>query len=79
MSPIETMQHDVEWNAGELGCGDLVLELRIRMRASPGKLFKVIALDPGAPADIPAWCRMTHNRLLAQDAQARTYWIRAKD
>ena len=73
------MQHDVEWNAGQLGCGDLVLELRIRMRAAPGKLFKVIALDAGAPADIPAWCKMTHNPLLAHDADERAYWIRAKD
>jgi tRNA 2-thiouridine synthesizing protein A len=79
VSPVEKMQHDVEWHAGQLGCGDLVLELRIRMRAAPGKLFKVIALDAGAPADIPAWCKMTHNRLLAHDADERAYWIRAKD
>ena len=25
------MNHDFEWNAGELGCGDLVLELRQRV------------------------------------------------
>ena len=47
---------DQEWNAGELGCGDLVLELRRRLREAPGQMFKVIALDLGAPEDIPAWC-----------------------
>lgn len=70
--------HDVEWDAGELGCGELVLELRTRMRLAPGQVFRVTALDAGAPADIPAWCGMTHNPLLAHDPQARMFWIRAK-
>lgn len=73
-----THAHDVEWNAGELGCGELVLELRMRMRQAPGKVFLVTALDAGAPADIPAWCGMTHNVLLAHDPQTRQFWIRAK-
>jgi tRNA 2-thiouridine synthesizing protein A len=72
------MNFDQEWNAGDLGCGDLVLELRQRLRAAPGSIFKIIALDPGAPADIPAWCRMTSNELVSQDLAARTYFIRAK-
>ena len=42
---MTTMNHDLEWNAGELGCGELVLELRMRMRQAPGKVFKLIALD----------------------------------
>ncbi len=73
------MNHDIEWQAGDLGCGDLVLELRSRVRAAPGKVFKVTALDPGAPADIPAWCGMTGHQLLAHDAASKTFWIRAKD
>jgi tRNA 2-thiouridine synthesizing protein A len=72
------MNFDHEWNAGDLGCGDLVLELRQRLRASPGSLFKIVALDPGAPADIPAWCRMTNNELVFEDPAARAYFIRAK-
>jgi len=70
--------HDQEWNAGDLACGELVLELRRRVRAAPGQVFKIIALDPGAPADLPAWCAMTGHQLIAQDLDARTYWIRAK-
>ena len=72
------MQHDLEWNAGEMSCGDLVLELRRRVREAPGRVIKVIALDAGAPADLPAWCRMTGHALLAHDAQLKAYWIRAK-
>ena len=77
-SLVTKIDHDFEWNAGELGCGELVLELRQRMRLAPGKVFKVTALDAGAPADIPAWCRMTGNGLLAHDPKLKLFWIRAK-
>ncbi len=61
------MTPDVEWNAGDLGCGDLVLQLMLRMKAmAPGEVLRLVALDPGAPADIPAWCRMTGHTLLEQ-------------
>ena len=70
--------HDIEWNAGDLSCGDLVLELRQRVRSQPGQLFKIIALDAGAPADLPAWCSMTGNTLVRQAPAEHTYWIRAK-
>lgn len=73
------MHHDHEWHAGDLGCGDLVLELRMRCKRAPGEIIKVIALDPGAPADIPAWCRMTGNELISQNLAAKTYWVRAKE
>lgn len=72
------MNHDIEWNAGDLGCGDLVIELRLRCREAPGRLIKVVATDPGAPADIPAWCGMTGHALVAHDPAAQAFWIRAK-
>ncbi len=54
------------WDAGDMGCGDLVLALRIRLnKISAGGVIKVIATDPAAPEDLPAWCRMTGNRLVA--------------
>jgi len=69
---------DLIWDAGDLGCGDLVLLLRGKLRAMlPGKLLKVTTLDPGAPEDIPAWCKMTGNRLASQ--QHPLYFIRNKD
>jgi tRNA 2-thiouridine synthesizing protein A len=69
---------DAEWNAGDLGCGDLVLELRTRMGdLSSGQVLRLVALDPGAPADIPAWCRMTGHTLLL--SQQPVYFIRRKE
>ena len=69
---------DQEWDAGELGCGELVLELRWRMgRMRPGEIIKVIALDPGAPADIPAWCRLTGHTLVS--GEHPVYLIRQKE
>ena len=65
----------LEWNAGELGCGELVLELRLRLEAmAPGQVLKLTALDPGAPADLPAWCRMTGHTLV--NRQHPVYLIR---
>ena len=34
---------------------------------------------PGAPADLPAWCRMTGHALLLHDEQQHAFWIQAKD
>ena len=57
---------DAEWDAGDMACGDLVWELRARLRRmAPGAVLRVIARDPGAPEDLPAWCRMTGHHLRA--------------
>lgn len=54
-----------EWDAGGMGCGELILELKLRLTPlPPGAVFKLIASDPGVPEDLPAWCRMTGHRLL---------------
>jgi tRNA 2-thiouridine synthesizing protein A len=69
---------DAEWDAGDMGCGDLVLELRARVEALvPGRVLRLTARDPGAPADIPAWCRMTGHVLVS--AQHPIYLIRRKE
>jgi tRNA 2-thiouridine synthesizing protein A len=69
---------DAQWDAGDLGCGDLVLELRLRMEAlRPGQLLQLTATDPGARADIPAWCRMTGHTLIVE--QHPVYQIRRKE
>lgn len=66
------------WDAGDLGCGELVLELRLRLQALPsGEMFKLCARDPGAPEDLPAWCRLTGHRLVR--AEPPNYWIKRKD
>jgi tRNA 2-thiouridine synthesizing protein A len=59
---------DGEWDAGDMGCGELVMHLRRRLQAmQPGQLFKLIARDPGAREDLPAWCRLTGHRLVYAD------------
>ena len=56
---------DAEWDAGDMGCGDLVLALRGRLNTlPPGAVLKVSARDPAAPLDLPAWCRLTGHRLV---------------
>lgn len=69
---------DAEWDAGDMGCGDLVLELRLRLqKMRAGKIMKLCARDPGAPEDLPAWCRLTGHILLR--AEHPTYWIKRKE
>ena len=69
---------DRVWDAGDLACGDLILQLRGRMEAmSPGQVLRLIALDSGAPEDLPAWCRLTGHTLLS--ATPPVYLIRRKE
>jgi tRNA 2-thiouridine synthesizing protein A len=69
---------DADWDAGELACGDLILQLRGRMEAMcPGQVLRLVALDAGAPEDLPAWCRLTGHTLLAADHPV--YLIRRKE
>lgn len=54
------------WDAGDLGCGDLVLELRSKMRElPPGAVLHLVATDPAAPVDLPAWCGLVGHTLLS--------------
>ena len=71
-------EHHGEWDAGDLGCGDLLLPLRGRMRQlNPGQILRLVARDPSAPEDIPAWCGVTGHRLI--QAEHPTYWICRRD
>jgi tRNA 2-thiouridine synthesizing protein A len=75
MSPIDV---DAVWDAGDMGCGELVLELRTRLaRMQPGQILELTARDSGAPADVPAWCRMTGHTLVSE--QHPVYQIRRKE
>lgn len=74
----DAVKADAEWDAGDLGCGELVLDLRKRLRAMPGRVLKLRALDPGAPEDLPAWCRLTNNELIRHDPDTGSFWIRSR-
>jgi len=76
--PDPTPAPDAEWDAGDMGCGELVLELRARLgRLRPGQVLRLTARDPGAPADIPAWCRLTGQILVGRHHPV--YLIRRKE
>ena len=61
---------------GEQGCGQLVMELMLAMRAlAPGQTLLVTAYDPAAAGDIGAWCRMTGNILLQIDPAGHLFLL----
>ncbi len=69
-------RYDQEWDAGDLGCGELVIELRFKLKAMrPGEVMRVHATDLGAVEDLPAWCRMTKDVLLHHDPRSKLYYI----
>lgn len=56
------------FDGGETGCGELLLDLLLFMKQQPNEsIVKVRALDPGAPLEIPAWCRLTKNELIESE------------
>jgi tRNA 2-thiouridine synthesizing protein A len=66
------------WEAGETGCGVLIVGLKREIhRIQAGELLRVTALDAGAAADIPAWCRLTGHTLAAADHP--TYVLKKRD
>lgn len=74
MSPTTADEH---WDAGEMGCGELILKLKVRVKKMPpAAVLRLTALDGGAREDIPAWCRLTGNPLLHE--QHPDYWIQRK-
>jgi tRNA 2-thiouridine synthesizing protein A len=69
---------EATWDAGDLACGDLLVRLRLRMDTlAPRQVLRLVARDPGAPADLPAWCRLTGHALLF--AEPPVYVIRRKE
>jgi tRNA 2-thiouridine synthesizing protein A len=53
------------WDAGDLGCGELIIELHKKMKKmQSGEIIEVIAQDKGAIEDLPAWSRMTGNKII---------------
>ena len=70
--------YDALLDVGETLCGDLALMLRVELRKlEAGQIVKVIARDPAAPQDLPAWCELTGNPML--HAEHPAYWIQRKE
>lgn len=68
---------DDEFDGGDETCGRVIVNLHLYIRdQEPGLRILVISRDPGAPVELPAWCRMTKNELT--DSQHPFYLITLK-
>jgi len=57
--------YDIEVILGELGCGDLIFEVRDQLDRFPtGTRVCFVTRDPGARLDLPAFCRQTGHDLV---------------
>jgi len=73
--PARGSQHLVD--GGDLACGELLMRLVGRMDALPaGDVVRLVATDPAAPLDIPAWCHLTGHAYLGpgQEADGRPHY-----
>lgn len=58
-------------DGGDLGCGELLLVLAARSRTlAPGSTVRLLATDPAAPIDLPAWCHLTGHSYLGRGLTA---------
>ncbi|KOF53357.1 MULTISPECIES: sulfurtransferase TusA family protein [unclassified Achromobacter] len=78
MPALTPNEGDDFWDAGHMGCGELILKLRKHLKKMPGKVMRVVAHDAGAIHDIPAFCRMTRNELERYEPETHTFWIRSR-
>ncbi|HYO20264.1 MAG TPA: sulfurtransferase TusA family protein [Dermatophilaceae bacterium] len=54
-------------DGGDRGCGELLLAVHATVKSLPeGTLVRILASDPAAPIDIPAWCYLTGHRYQGQ-------------
>ncbi|MFF8717437.1 sulfurtransferase TusA family protein [Streptomyces sp. NPDC015184] len=75
----ETPAPDITVDGTGLLCVTLLLRLRKEIDgARPGTVVHVIATDPAAPLDLPAWCHMTGHHCLgpAPDDERPVYVLR---
>jgi len=65
-------------DGGDRVCGALLLELRARISGLPaGTVIHLIASDPAAPIDLPAWCHLKGHAYLGPiRAAPPTYALR---
>jgi 5-methyltetrahydropteroyltriglutamate--homocysteine methyltransferase len=65
--PNHTYQPDVSFDGGDLDCGNGLL-LLIRRHIDPmypGQVLEILSNEVSVEEDLPAWCRLTSNRLLS--------------
>jgi tRNA 2-thiouridine synthesizing protein A len=68
-------------DGGDRRCVQLLIDLRrLVTQVGPGTVIHLIATDPAAPIDLPAWCHLTgHTYLGPLPASARpTYALQTR-
>lgn len=76
--PSAPAEADLTVDGTGLLCVTLLLRLRRRIGdAPPGTVVHVVATDPAAPLDLPAWCHMTgHTYLGTVPGKEHVYALR---
>ncbi|MBU0754934.1 MAG: sulfurtransferase TusA family protein [Planctomycetes bacterium] len=65
------------FDALDLGCGQLLLDLLMFIRPlEAGTVILLASRDIASPLEIPAWCRLTGNRLI--EARPPYYLVEKK-
>lgn len=61
-------------DGGDRACGELLLVLAARARRlPPGSRIRLLASDPAAPLDLPAWCHLTGHDYLGRGTDGAGY------
>jgi tRNA 2-thiouridine synthesizing protein A len=79
---MDAADADRTYDASGLLCPLPVLRAnRVLRELAPGQTLKVLATDPAAEADFPAYCRQTGHTLVAtgRDGGTLVFLIRKKD
>lgn len=74
-----TDEPDVRVDARGLLCPQPVLLLARVAKTERGALVEVLADDPAAATDIPAWCRMRGAELVDADPEGGAWLVRTPD
>jgi hypothetical protein len=69
-------QFDEDWDAGDLGCGDLVLRLRFGSKPHRGQVIRVPGAGSRARRRSAGLVPFDRETLLHYDPQAKRYYIR---
>jgi tRNA 2-thiouridine synthesizing protein A len=67
---------DRQLDAGDKKCGELLVMIYRTIKAMrPGEVLEVAGYSPGTIHDVPAWCRLTDNTLLAVEPGEPTHFF----
>jgi len=73
------MQVSLTLDCSGMRCPRPIVEMAKRMRhMAPGEVLELIATDPVARNDVPAWCRRTGNELVdfKEDGGALRFYVK---